>query len=180
MRKTAAAIVLPVVLLTIILLGASTIPAQAPAPTNATDVTAAQIAAFFKTAPPDKNSDRAIRVVDAGPYHVGISGVFRPKSAAPTAIIHQTKVSEVYYMVEGAGTLVTGGTLRPPLMPGKSDIGDWTDVRGAGIDGGTSRRIAKGDIVVIPGGVPHMWASQENDITYLIVRPDPDKQMPLQ
>jgi mannose-6-phosphate isomerase-like protein (cupin superfamily) len=153
--------------------------AKAQAPMAATDITAAQVQAFIKDAPKDRNSDRPMRVVDTGGYRVGIFGVFRPKSAPPNATVHQTNVSEVYYMLEGAGTLVTGGTLKKPATPRQSTLGNWTDVASTGIEGGVSRRIAKGDIVIIPGGVPHGWASTESDITYLIVRPDPDKKLEL-
>jgi mannose-6-phosphate isomerase-like protein (cupin superfamily) len=153
--------------------------ATAQAPMVATDITAAQVQAFIKDAPRDRNSDRPMRVVDAGGYRVGIFGVFRPKNTAPAATMHQTNVAEVYYMLDGAGVLVTGGTLRKPSTPRPSTLGDWTDVGSEGIDGGASRRIAKGDVVIIPGGVPHMWASLEGDITYLIVRPDPGKKLSL-
>ena len=153
--------------------------AKAQAPMAATDITAAQVQAFIKDAPKDRNSDRPMRVVDTGGYRVGIFGVFRPKSAPPNATVHQTNVSEVYYMLEGAGTLVTGGTLKKPATPRQSTLGNWTDVASTGIEGGVSRRIAKGDIVIIPGGVPHGWASLEGDITYLIVRSDPSKKIPL-
>jgi mannose-6-phosphate isomerase-like protein (cupin superfamily) len=153
--------------------------ARAQAPMAATDITAAQVQAFIKDAPRDRNSDRPMRVVDAGGYRVGIFGVFRPKSAPPNATVHQTNVAEIYYVLEGAGTLVTGGTLKKPATPRASTLGNWTDVASNGIDGGVSRRIAKGDVVIIPGGVPHGWASTEGDITYLIVRPDPDKKLSL-
>lgn len=169
MRKLA----LPIFLLLIVS------SANAQAPMVATDITAAQVQAFLKDAPRDRNSDRPIRVVDAGGYRVGIFGVFRPKSAPPNATVHQTNVSEIYYMLEGAGMLVTGGKLKQPETPRQSTLGNWTDVASSGIEGGTSRRIAKGDVVIIPGGVAHGWASTEGDITYLIVRPDPDKKLSL-
>ena len=169
MRKAALALFL--------LLIASAARSQAPA--GATDITAAQVQAFIKDAPRDRNSDRPIRVVDVGGYRMGVFGVFRPKSAPPNATMHQTNVTEVYYMLEGAGTLVTGGTLKKPATPRPSTLGNWTDVAGDGIEGGVSRRIAKGDVVIIPGGVPHGWASTEGDITYLIVRSDPDKKISL-
>jgi len=153
--------------------------AVAQAPMVATDITAAQVQAFLKDAPRDRGTDRPIRVVDAGGYRVGIFGVFRPKDAPITASIHQTNVSEVYYMLEGAGMLVTGGSLKKPETPHPSNMGNWTDIGSAGIEGGVSRRIAKGDVVIIPGGVPHGWASAEGDITYLIVRPDLDKKLSL-
>jgi len=153
--------------------------ATAQAPMVATDITAAQVQAFIKDAPQDRNSDRPMRVIDAGGYQIGVFGVFRPKSTPPAATMHQTNVSEVYYMLEGAGVLVTGGSMRKPATPRPSTLGNWTDVGSGGIDGGVSRRIAKGDVVIIPGGVPHMWASLEGDITYLIVRSDPDKKLTL-
>jgi mannose-6-phosphate isomerase-like protein (cupin superfamily) len=153
--------------------------AKAQTPMAATNVTAAQVQTFIKDAPRDRNSDRPIRVVDAGGYRVGVFGVFRPKYAPFTATVHQTNVTETYYMLDGAGVLVTGGTLRQPAKPRQSTLGDWTDLGSDGIEGGVSRRLSKGDVVIIPGGVPHGWASVEGDITYLIVRSDPDKKIPL-
>jgi mannose-6-phosphate isomerase-like protein (cupin superfamily) len=161
----------------LMLLIAATARAQAPA--AATDITAAQIQAFIKDSPHDRNSDRPIRVIDAGGYHVGLFGVFRPKEAPITASAHQTTATETYYMVEGAGVLVTGGTLKQPTTPRPSTLGNWTDLGSSGIEGGVSRRLSKGDVVIIPGGVPHGWASVESDITYLIVRSDPEKKIPL-
>lgn len=60
---------------------------------------------------PEKNrvSDLPIRVADVGNYKVRVYGVFRPKAVSGGAIRHQTSVSEIYYMLEGTGTLVTGG-----------------------------------------------------------------------
>jgi mannose-6-phosphate isomerase-like protein (cupin superfamily) len=159
------------------LLIASSAKAQTPA--AATDITAAQVQAFIKGAPQDRNSDRPIRVIDAGGYHVGVFGVFRPKVAPITASVHQTAATETYIMLEGAGVLVTGGKLKEPVKPRPSTLGDWTDLGSDGIEGGVSRRLSKGDVVIIPGGVPHGWASVEGDVTYLIVRSDPDKKIPL-
>jgi mannose-6-phosphate isomerase-like protein (cupin superfamily) len=153
--------------------------AKAQTPMAATDVTAAQVQAFIKDAPHDRNSDRPIRVIDAGGYHVGVFGVFRPKDAPITATAHRSIATETYIMLEGAGVLVTGGTLKQPTKPRPSTLGDWTDLGSDGIEGGVSRRLSKGDVVIIPGGVPHGWASVEGDVTYLIVRSDPDKKIPL-
>ncbi len=78
----------------------------------------------------------------------------RPADAA----IHETDGAEIHYITEGAGTLVTGGTL----------------VREAGkpatIQGGVSRRVTKGDAIVIPGRTPHWYSAVEGSVTYLEVR----------
>ena len=58
---------------------------KAQAPMVATDITAAQVQAFIKDAPRDRNSDRPIRVIDTGGYRVGGAGVLRgrPPPGAP-------------------------------------------------------------------------------------------------
>src|SRR4051812_39398281 len=71
--------------------------------------------------------------------------------------------TEVHHIIEGAATFVTGGTI----------------VRAAGgaqapatIEGGVSRRVAKGDVVLVPAGTPHWYKDLEEPITYLEVRFD--------
>jgi hypothetical protein len=152
--------------------------AQTPIP--ATDVTAAQIQAFVKALPRDAVNDRPIRVVDVGGYHVGVYGVFRPKSAKQQATFHETKVTEIYQMLDGVGTLVTGGTIVDPVKTtGAAKSIGHTSVVGSRIEGGVSRRVVPGDVVIIPGGTPHWWSNLEGDITYMIIRPDPQSTIPL-
>ena len=85
--------------------------ARAQEPLPATDVTAAQMAAFLKALPRNEINDLPVRVVDVGGSRVGVYGVFRPKDQPGDAIAHETRTSEVYYILEGGGTLVTGGTM---------------------------------------------------------------------
>lgn len=150
-------------------------PAAAQVALPAYDVTAADVQAFIDALPKDRVSDLPIRIVDAGTHRVGVYGVFRPESVAGDANLHEVSRSEVYYMLEGAATLVTGGTLTDPRRPSPES----TSLRGSGIEGGVSRRIVPGDIVIIPGGTPHWWSDLETDISYLIVRPDPDNVLTL-
>ena len=100
--------------------------------------------------------------------------MFRPKDYPGGANLHEVNTTEIYYMVEGVATLVTGGTLAEP-----TSTPNGTSVRGNGIDGGISRRITKGDVVIIPGHTPHWWIELETDIEYLIFRPDPDNRLTL-
>ena len=46
---------------------------------------------------------------------------------------------------------------------------------GTAIEGGVSRRIKAGDVVVIPAGVPHWFSRIEGSITYVVVRVDPSR-----
>jgi len=155
---------------------ASAVPAVAQGPLPATDVTSANVQAFLKALPKDAISDLPIKVADVGGSRVGIYGVFRPKSMPGDAIAHETRTAEVYYILDGAGTLVTGGTiadLKPP--PAGRNPGP----RGDRIVGGVSRRVSAGDIIVIPGRTPHWFSALESDIHYLIVRADPEGRLTL-
>ena len=153
------------------------VSAAAQAPLPATDVKADAIQAFMNKLPRDAVSDLPIRVADVGGYKVGVYGVFRPKASRQDAIVHDTKVTEVYYMLDGAATLITGGTLVEPRPPQAGITGAST--RAARIEGGVSRRVTKGDVVIIPGHTPHWWTNLEGDISYMIIRPDPEGKQQL-
>jgi len=157
-------------------------PLAAQSARPAADVTALAIQEALKQAPRDATSDVPMRVADVGGYNVGVYVVYRPKNSPRIAALHETKVTEVYYILEGAGTLVTGGTLvgqnRPSASP-TSPLAAVNTVAGSRIDGGVSRRVSKGDVVVIPGYTPHQWTDVDSDIAYLIVRPDPEAKLPL-
>lgn len=152
------------------------------APIPATDVTAALIEATRKQAIADSVTDTPIRTVDAGGHNVGIGLVHRSKEAKGGGASHD-KVTEVYHMLEGAGTLVTGGTL---VKPQRRDAAasvvmqiNGPGVSGTGIQGGVSRRIAMGDVVIIPAGTPHWWSEIEEPMTYIVVRVDPSRVVTL-
>ena len=160
----------------LLVVAACAAPAAAQNPLPATDVPASQVQAFLKALPRDAITDSPIRVVDVGGYRVGIFGVFRPKTQPGDAIAHETRTTEIYYIVEGGGTLVTGGKimdLKPP--PAGRNPGP----RGGRIEGGVTRHVSKGDIIVIPGRTPHWWSSLDSDVNYLIYRPDPDGRLTL-
>lgn len=153
---------------------ATSIAAAQTPPPPAVDVSAADIRAFINKLPKDRISDLPIRVADVGGHKVGVYGVFRPKASVQDAIRHDTTVSEIYYMLEGSATLVTGGTLVDERSSGTSPNTKRPNFRGSRIEGGVSRRVGPGDVIIIPGRVPHWWSSLDSDIQYLIYRPDPE------
>jgi Cupin len=154
------------------------LPAQPAAPPAATHVSSADIVATVKQMNPESVSDRQIRMVDAGGYHVGVGVVQRPASVKQGSIEHD-KLTEVYYVLEGSGTLVTGGRQidGKPIAPESATYRELTgpSATGTGINAGESRRIAPGDVVIIPQGVPHWFSSIEGTIKYLVVRVDPER-----
>jgi len=143
----------------------------------ATDISAEAIRQFINGLPRDVVSDRAIRVVEVtGDYRVGVYGVYRPQAFPGDANLHEVNTTEIYYMLKGNATLVTGGQLVDPY---RQEAGS-TNLRAPSIVGGVSRRLVPGDVVIIPGHTPHWWSELETDIEYLIFRPDPDNRLRIQ
>jgi len=86
------------------------------------------------------------------------------RDAPGVAEVHDVE-TDVMYVLEGSATLVLGGTVVEPKVvePGQ--------VRGPAIRGGEIHRIAKGDVLVIPSGVPHWFKEVPGPITYFVVKP---------
>src|SRR6267378_997978 len=145
----------------------------------ATDVKAADIQAAVKEEIAKKLTDVPIRTVDAGGHNVSIAVVHREKGTNLTGMAAHDKVSEVFYVVEGSGTFVTGGTLvNPQKRESSSDVVkelSGPGFAGSGIRGGVSRRMSKGDMVIIPAGTPHGFTDVQETVTYTIVRIDPGR-----
>ena len=142
---------------------------EAPKTAPATHVTKEQIQEFIAKMPQTRISDLPIRAIDVGGYRVGVFAVVRPKAAPEDAIYHDTNMTEILYILEGSATLITGGTIpdaRPPARAG----GNFT---GSRIEGGTSRHVGPGDVIITPGRTPHLWQNLESDMSYLVFRPDP-------
>jgi len=148
---------------------------DAPKTAPATHVTKEQIQEFIAKMPQERISDLPMRAIDVGGYRVGVFAVVRPKASPEDAIYHDTNMTEILYILQGSGTLITGGTIpdaRPPARPG----GNFT---GSTIDGGTSRHVGPGDVIITPGRTPHLWQDLESDMSYLVFRPDPEGKLPL-
>ncbi len=75
-----------------------------------------------------------------------------------------TRDTDIIYMLEGAATLVTGGT----LIDAKTI--EPEEIRGRESKGGETRMITKGDVVVIPNGTPHWFKEVKGPIDYYVVK----------
>ena len=163
---------------------------QSPAPHlprgTATDISGSEVQALVQKTAADRVSDQAIRVVSVnGEYNVSIGVVHRAKTSgkdAPGGIEH-AQITEVYHVIEGNGTLVTGGTLdNLKEVPAEGTVVTMLNgpsTGGTAIQGGVSRKLAPGDVVIIPPNTPH-WFSEitTGQIVYLVVRIDPHKILP--
>lgn len=133
--------------------------AQGPGGPPGTYKSAAQIAAELDKAGAVARTGAASTVAD------GIVVRRRNASDEPQfAIIHPLSI-EVYHIVEGRATLVTGGTLVLPLTDSAPDL-----VRSTAIRDGESRTVGKGDVIVLPPGTPHWFSHVDGSITYFEAR----------
>ena len=72
--------------------------------------------------------------------------------------------TDIFYVLEGTATIVTGGTTVGAKPTGAGEV------RGDTITDGTKRRLAKGDVIVIPNGVPHWFTEVSSPFLYLVVK----------
>lgn len=126
--------------------------------------------------------DEAIRVVDMGKYNLLMAinhrGITNDKPGDPITGTYHTQVGEVYIMLSGTGILTTGGTEIAPTGSTGYNLTVGPSVNGTAGKGAFSRRLHAGDIVIIPPGVFHGWSQITEPVTYLSVRPDPDRALP--
>ena len=85
------------------------------------------------------------------------------REAPGLAEIH-TRDTDIVYVLEGAATLVTGGK----ALETRTITPD--EIRGTAIEGGDVRHIVKGDVVVIPNGMPHWFKEVDGPLLYYVVK----------
>jgi len=151
-------------------------------PVVATDITAAEVQAVM--AHPTGGTDRLIKAVDMGRYNVGV-GVLRrgpTKPGAPLTGINHEGITEVYYVISGSGTLLTGGVMAnvAPVAADSEIVKVAVGPSNTGVfkEPAQRRRVSAGDIVIIPPGVFHGFDEVTTGIEYVAVRPDPDRVLP--
>ena len=151
-------------------------------PRSATEITNADIRAVIAKAPPDGILDQQIRVVDMGKYNVAVGVLHRSAKPAQQGAIDHAQVTEVYHIIDGSGTFVTGGTIASARQVPTDNVihtilvGPSTT--GAAIQGGQSRHVGPGDVIIVPPGVAHWFSKVDADMNYLVVRVDGDHILP--
>jgi mannose-6-phosphate isomerase-like protein (cupin superfamily) len=151
----------------------------------ATYIAVDEVQAYVKRAIAEKLTDQQVRDIDIGKGHVAVGVVHRGRLAAPASdsVAEHDLVSEVYHVIEGSATLVTG----PDLVGKKRRPADLETVRlfngpgnnSASIRNGVAHELKTGDVIVIPAGTGHWFTRIDDHITYLMIRIDPDKVTPL-
>ncbi len=150
-----------------------------------TYIPAAELRAYESIGRATGITDQQVRSVDVGDVNVQVALVHRGRleRPAPRSVASHDLVTEVYYVLSGAGTNVSGSRLIDPEQrpadnravrflngPGKNSMG---------IEDAVTHELEAGDVLVIPAGTGHQFTRIDDHITYLMVRVDPRKVVPL-
>ena len=138
--------------LSLVFVSSAAFAQQAPAPAaGRTMVSAADVSAMIAKAKVNRKDNQALlaqSMIRLAPYNVSLEY----RAAVANAAVHEAE-AELFYVIDGSATLVTGGRLKNETRTNEANLS------GSGIEGGQSRHVAKGDFVIVPEGQPH-WFSQ--------------------
>ena len=85
------------------------------------------------------------------------------RTAGGEAELHDDD-TDVFRIMSGSATFVTGGR-----MIG-ARITEPGETRGSGIEGGETRQLSAGDVVVIEKGTPHWFKAVDGRVEYFVVK----------
>jgi mannose-6-phosphate isomerase-like protein (cupin superfamily) len=111
-------------------------------------MSAAELADAIAKLPTDR-ANATVRVFTLAPYNVSIEH----RLAMPQSPSVHPDEAELFYVVDGSATMVTGGKIVGE--PGKS------------IEGGVSQKFAKGDWLIVPSGVNHQFVDIKSPVTIM-------------
>ena len=123
--------------------------AQAP-PSTATIIESNKVAAAFAKGMP---------LVENAQFKVHAS-----RREAPGIVEIHARDTDIIHVLEGSATFVTGGAAIEPKTIAPDEI------RGKEIQGGETRRIGKGDVIIVPNGVPHWFKQVDAPLLYYVVK----------
>lgn len=92
-------------------------------------------------------------ILSLAPYRAALEY----RTATGPAAVHE-KEAELFYVIEGSGTLTTGGKLKDEKRTNPANL------TGSGIDGGESRPVAKGDFIIVPENTPHQYSGIKGEL----------------
>jgi len=128
-------------------------------PANKTYVSASDVTAMMAKAKNERKQDQANfsqALLQLAPY----SANMEYRSAVPQAAAVHEKEAEMFFVIDGSGTLVTGGKLVCETRNGDN-------LTGTAIEGGDTQAVAKGDFFIVPENTPH-WFSKINGTLVLM------------
>jgi len=125
-------------------------------------------------------SDRNIALSDTGGYNVTVAYVTRPATKVPSGtVLSHDKITEIYYVVSGSGTQMTGTLVGGTHADSSGTIGPgWSST--TPIKDGRMTKLGPGEMQIIPPGTGHVWTEiADGGIVYMTIRVDPEHVLSL-
>ena len=126
--------------------------AQQPAPEKTkTFSSAADVASLIAKSKSERKDNQPIvnqRILHLAPDNANLEY----RASVGAAAVHETE-AEIFYVIDGSGTMVTGGKLVNEKRTNAENLS------GTAIEGGTSQPMAKGDFLIVPENTPHWFSS---------------------
>jgi len=72
--------------------------------------------------------------------------------------------TDIIYVLQGSATLVTGGT----AVGAKETAPD--EIRGSRIEGGVTRELSKGEVIIVPSNTPHWFKDVNGEFLYYTIK----------
>jgi mannose-6-phosphate isomerase-like protein (cupin superfamily) len=141
-----------------ILFVASAMAQPAAQPTK-TFSSAADVQALIAKAKSERKDGQpmvAERILQLAPYNANLEY----RASVGPAAIHE-KEAEMFYVIDGTATMVTGGKLANEKRTNPENLS------GTGIEGGESRDVAKGDFIIVAEGVPHWFSKIDSTLVLM-------------
>jgi mannose-6-phosphate isomerase-like protein (cupin superfamily) len=146
--------------------------AEQQAATSGTVITADEIATTLKQSIANNVVDQPVKAADVPGGHKASLALLRRTKAETSALIHN-RVTEIYQITEGSGTIVTGGTLENPTATDLTRLNAGPSQTGMH-KGGDSRHVGPKDVIIVPAGMPHRFSQLDGPaIVYLVYRFEP-------
>jgi mannose-6-phosphate isomerase-like protein (cupin superfamily) len=151
----------------------------------ATYISNEELQAYLKRAMERKLIDQQVRSVDAGKSGIAVGMVHRTRldKPSPASVAEHDHVSEVYHVISGSATLVTGPDLvdaqRRPATNENVRLLNGPGSNAASIRNGVTHQLKAGDAIIIPAGTGHWFTKIDDHISYIMIRIDPEKVVPL-
>src|SRR3954470_3673002 len=147
--------------------------AAEPQAATGTIISADEIAATLKQSIANNTVDQPIKLAEVPGGHKASLAMLRRTKAETTALIHDY-VTEIYEIVEGSGTLVTGGSLEDPKENDLTRLNAGMSHTGVH-KGGESRKVNAKDVIIVPAGTAHRFSELDGPIVYLDYRFEPKR-----
>ena len=166
-------------LIVVAVAGAALAQGQRAARGVATDIKSADVQALAKTMSSMPGGDELLKVasINNGEYNVGVAVVHRAKAQNIAAGLEHSEITEIYHIISGSGTMVSGGTMEnTKAATDPHTISVVGPSNGGGkFAGAVSRTISAGDVIIVPPNTAHGWTEVSDELVYLVVRMDPHK-----